>query len=526
MFHRYLLLYKMSTKHDADEPEMTEDQYIAQRDEELTLYEKKWDVSRYPHTFTRTHTVNQLRTMYGHLEPGQHLEEPVVTTAGRVISKRASGAKLFFYTIQCSGELLQLMTSQKMYENNAHFIDVNKVLRIGDLVGATGIMGKSKRGELSLFPSKITLLTPCMKFFPKKAVGLRDPVTRVRKRYLDILLNEESRKTFVTRSLMVSFIRKFMEENGFLELPTPVLSAKAGGAIARPFKTHHNELRKDMFMRIAPELFLKQLVIGGFDRVYEVGPQFRNEGIDTTHNPEFWTLEFYAAFTSFPQLISMAEELVSGVAASFLPELTVKFLPLGKEPGEELTINFKPPFARIDIVTELEKQLEVKLPLDNDDRLNALLIEKCDEKGIVCPEPHTTNRLLDRLIGELIEPQCTDPTFLLNHPLAMSPLAKWSEERPLLSERFELFVAGKEISNAYLELNDPRVQLRNFESQAKDKTAGDDEAHVTDHDFVEALEYGLPPTVGFGLGIDRLVMFLTNNCNIRDVIPFPAQGRS
>ncbi|GME85896.1 unnamed protein product [[Candida] boidinii] len=479
----------------------------------------------YPHKFLTTMQLNEFREKYSDLKKGETLTDVKVQIAGRIMVKRESGSKLKFYNL--SGEGVQVQVMAQAQDCSGDYQKMHELLRRGDIIGVIGYPGRTNpakggEGELSVFATEVQLLTPCLHMLPTEHFGFKDQEARYRKRYLDLIMNNATRGRFITRSKIISYIRKFLDNRDFIEVETPMMNIIAGGATAKPFITHHNDLDMDMYMRIAPELFLKELVVGGMNRVYEIGRQFRNEGIDMTHNPEFTTCEFYQAYADVYDLMDMTELLFSEMVKDITGDYKVTYHPEGQD-GKALTLDFSRPWKRINMIEELEKVFDVKFPPGNQlhtketgEFLKSILIKhKLD-----CPPPLTNARMLDKLVGEL-EDMCINPTFIFGHPQMMSPLAKYDRKIPGLCERFEVFVATKEICNAYTELNDPFDQRARFEEQARQKDQGDDEAQLIDETFCNALEYGLPPTGGWGCGIDRLAMFLTDSNTIREVLLFP-----
>lgn len=485
-------------------------------------YLKSKDIDPYPHYYDITNSINELRNWDTKINDGEHLEDFIIKTSGRITLKRSSGKKLYFYTLEDQNDNIQIMASENNYlEDKLSFNEINSIIHRGDIVGVEGFLGKSKKGELSIFPKTLTLLTPCLHPLTKEHYGIQDIDTRISKRYLDLQTNKNVRNTFIKRSKIISFIRSYLNERSYMEVETPILDIKHGGATAKPFITYHNELKQNMFMRIAPELKLKELVVGGLNKVYEIGKQFRNEGIDTTHNPEFTSIELYSAYEDYNTLMRMTENMLSELVLKV--NNSSKFMVTIE--GEEKELDFTSPFQVIDMIPFLQEKTNIIFPNDlSTNEFNETLISYFVDNDFSLPEARTTSKLIDKLTEIFIEPLCWNPTFIINHPVIMSPLAKWHRNDDRLTERFELFVAGMELCNAYTELNDPLVQLERFKSQQEDKHKGDEEAHIIDNEFIEALEHGLPPTGGWGMGIDRLCMLLTNNIeSIKEVILFPTR---
>jgi lysyl-tRNA synthetase class 2 len=474
-------------------------------------------VERYPHQFDRSASISELVAQHG-TTPGPALEvsRPVATTAGRILGVRTFG-KANFLVLSDGRERLQVYVRQDSVD--ARSFEIFRRLDFGDHVGVTGRVFRTKTDELTIWASALTFLAKCLVPLPEKWHGLTDVETRYRQRYLDLIVNPPARKVFEARAAIVAEIRRFLNERGFLEVETPMMQSLAGGALARPFVTHHNALDIDLYLRIAPELYLKRLTVGGFERVYEINRNFRNEGISTQHNPEFTMLEFYQAYAEYGALMTLTEEMLSGLAASTSGGFAVPF-------GAEI-LSWATPFRRLSLreaaATRANERLAgLRAPVTaNDLRDRASAAAVAQALGLPVEDSHGAGRITTSIFEALWEADLVQPTFVYDFPTDVSPLAKQKAGDPDTVERFELYAGGFEVANGFSELNDPVEQRTRFEAQLAARASGDAEAHQMDEDYVRALEYGLPPTAGEGIGIDRLVMLLTNSPSIRDVILFP-----
>lgn len=448
-----------------------------------------------------THSTRDILDRY------EEFEGQKVSLAGRLMSKRGMGKSTFCDLADRDGRIQLYVKINDLGE--AAYDDFKK-LDIGDIIGVVGLVFKTRMGEISIHVEQYTLLSKSLRPLPEKFHGLKDTDTRYRQRYLDLIVNPEVRRTFIIRSRIIAAIRRYLDARDFLEVDTPILNTIPGGAAARPFVTHHNTLDIDMYLRIAPELYLKRLIVGGLERVYELGRMFRNEGMDIKHNPEFSMMEVYQAYTDYHGMMELAENMISSVAQEVLGTMKVMYQ------GQE--IDLTPPWNRLTMTEAVLKFAGVNFDEITSDE-QARQIAK--EKGLALEGKPVKGEILSLMFEEFAEANLVQPTFIIDYPVEVSPLTKRKPGRPELTERFEFFITGREFGNAYSELNDPIDQKERFVAQVKKREAGDEEANMMDDDFITALEHGLPPTGGMGIGIDRLIMLLTDSYSIRDVLLFP-----
>ncbi|KAK1057074.1 lysyl-tRNA synthetase [Friedmanniomyces endolithicus] len=509
------------------EEELNPHQYFEIRSRAVKRMKETQSPNPFPHKYTVDYDLANFEREYGQLKKGEVDRDRTISIAARIYNIRTAGENLRFYEVAVNGAEIQIMATNNESTSKTPFTEQHDHLRRGDWIGGKGFPGRTspKRednpGELSVFAQETTLLAPCLHQIPSEHYGFKDQEERYRNRHLDLIMNKRTRDTFLARSKITKYVRNYFDDNGFFEMETPILLKNAGGATAKPFNTHHNYLNMTLALRIATELPLKQLVVGGLTKVYELGRQFRNEGIDLTHNPEFTTCEYYEAFADVYDVMDRTEELVEGMVKTICGSLQTEFT---TQHGETYNVNWAKPWKRIEMMPALEEACGEKFPAGDQlhtDETNQFLRRMLKKTGLECTPPLTNTRMIDKMVGEFIEEKCINPTFITGHPQVMSPLAKYHRSHPGLCERFEAFVCKKEIVNAYTELNDPLDQRLRFEEQANQKAQGDDEAQVLDEGFLTAMEYGLPPTGGWGMGIDRMVMFLTNHYSIKEVLTFP-----
>ncbi|SDK60927.1 lysine--tRNA ligase [Sediminibacillus albus] len=477
------------------------------RREKLQNYREK-GLDPFGAKFERTHLAEDLKEAYDSFSKEELEEKAIETTvAGRIMTKRGKGKAGFAHIQDLSGQIQLYVRKDKVGEE---IYELFNTADMGDIVGVTGTVFKTKVGELSVKATSFSMLTKSLRPLPEKFHGLKDVEQRYRQRYLDLITNPESKETFLTRSKIIQSMRRYLDESGFLEVETPMMHGIAGGASARPFITHHNALDISLYMRIAIELHLKRLIVGGMEKVYEIGRVFRNEGVSTRHNPEFTMLELYEAYADFHDVMSLVENMVAHIAKDVLGKTTVHY-------GDH-EVKLEPQWTRLHMVDAVKEYTGVDFWKQmSDEEAKAL----AKENGIEIKETMTFGHIVNEFFEQRVEEKLIQPTFVYGHPVEISPLAKKNPEDSRFTDRFELFIVGREHANAFSELNDPIDQRERFEAQVREKEQGNDEAHEMDDDFLEALEYGMPPTGGLGIGIDRLVMLLTNAPSIRDVLLFP-----
>lgn len=503
----------MSEQNTPIEEQQDVNKLMAERKHKLAALREQGNP--FPNDFRREHISNEVLAQYEQLSKEELEEQKIrVVVAGRMMLRRIMG-KASFTTIQDVGGKIQLYVARDSLQGDVYNEGFKK-WDLGDIVGASGTLFKTQTGELTVWVDEIRLLTKALRPLPDKFHGLTDHEARYRQRYLDLIVNEQSRRTFLIRSQTVAYIRQFFNSKGFLEVETPMLQVIPGGASARPFVTHHNALDMEMYMRIAPELYLKRLVVGGFEKVFELNRNFRNEGVSTRHNPEFTMLEFYWAYADYRDLMDLTEELFRGLALSVLGSTEV--------PYQGKVFDFGKPFARMSVTESILHYNPDVTAEQLATRESVAALAKT--LGIHIKDNYGHGRILMEVFDELVETKLQQPTFITEYPAEISPLARRNDDNPEITDRFEFFIGGRELGNGFSELNDAEDQAERFREQVRQKDAGDDEAMFYDEDFVTALEHGLPPTAGQGIGIDRLVMLLADAASIRDVILFPHMRHS
>ncbi|WP_145925820.1 lysine--tRNA ligase [Bacillus weihaiensis] len=458
--------------------------------------------------FERTHQTEEIIVAYENLEKEElEAKEIEVTIAGRIMTKRGKGKAGFAHIQDLSGQI-QIYVRKDAVGDEAY--EVFNTADLGDIVGVTGVVFKTKVGELSIKVTSFDLLTKSLRPLPDKFHGLKDIEQRYRQRYVDLIMSPDSKKTFIMRSKIIQAMRRYLDDQGYLEVETPTMHSIPGGASARPFITHHNALDMPLYMRIAIELHLKRLIVGGLEKVYEIGRVFRNEGISTRHNPEFTMIELYEAYADYQDIMTLTENVIAHIAKEVLGSTTVQY--------GEYEVNLEPKWTRLHMVDAIKEYTGA-------DFWKEMSVEEArelaKEHNVEINEHMQYGHIVNEFFEQKVEEKLIQPTFIYGHPVEISPLAKKNDDDSRFTDRFELFIVAREHANAFTELNDPIDQKERFEGQLKEREQGNDEAHMMDEDFIEALEYGMPPTGGLGIGIDRLVMLLTNSPSIRDVLLFP-----
>ena len=486
-----------------EENNIDENKLIAERRKKLSILREQDKV--FPNSFRRSDYAQDLQDQLNEKTKEELVKlNQSAKVAGRIMAKRGP----FFVLQDMSGRIQAYIDRKELDKDLVKEIDT---WDIGDIIGVSGVVNKSGKGDLYVKIEEVSLLTKSLRPLPEKFHGLTDQEQRYRQRYVDLIMNEDSRKVFTMRTKIIQYLRDFLTERRFVEVETPMMQVIPGGATAKPFATHHNALDIPLYMRIAPELYLKRLVVGGVERVFEINRNFRNEGLSTRHNPEFTMLEFYQAYADYHELMDLTEEMLRGICNEVLGTTTVQY-------GDE-TYNFSKPFARMSVK---ESILHFNTDLSEED-LDSLDKAKAVANKLSIPvkESYGLGKVQIEIFEKTVEENLKDPTFITAYPTEVSPLARRNDENPFVTDRFEFFVGGRELANGFSELNDPEDQAERFQAQVAEKDAGDDEAMHYDEDYIRALEYGLPPTAGEGIGIDRLVMLFTNSHTIRDVILFP-----
>lgn len=482
------------------------DQLRVRREKLHNLQEKGLDP--FGQRFERTHQTQDIIDLYdGQTKEELDEKEILVTIAGRIMTKRGKGKAGFAHIQDLSGQI-QIYVRKDAIGDEAY--EIFNSADLGDIIGVTGNVFKTKVGELSIKVEKFELLTKALRPLPDKFHGLKDIEQRYRQRYVDLIMNPDSKKTFIFRSKIIQAMRRYLDDHGYLEVETPTMHSIPGGASARPFITHHNALDMPLYMRIAIELHLKRLIVGGLEKVYEIGRVFRNEGVSTRHNPEFTMIELYEAYADYQDIMELTENLIAHIAKEVLGTTTIQY--------GEYEVNLEPKWTRLHMVDAIKEYTGADFWKEMSvEEARALAREHNVEIGEHMLYGHIVNEFFEQKVEEKL----IQPTFIYGHPVEISPLAKKNADDPRFTDRFELFIVAREHANAFTELNDPIDQKERFEAQLKEREQGNDEAHMMDEDFIEALEYGMPPTGGLGIGIDRLVMLLTNSPSIRDVLLFP-----
>jgi len=491
----------------SNDKQQDENKLIAERRGKLDALREEGNA--YPNDFRRNSVAEELhQTFESHDNEALHEEHVQVSVSGRMMAKRVMGKASFVKLQDRTGQIQLRLERDRLPEG---VYQAFKKWDVGDIVGASGELFRTQTGELTVMADSVRLLTKSLRPLPEKFHGLADQETRYRQRYVDLIINESSREVFRTRSQIITYMRSFLEAADFLEVETPMMQVTPGGALARPFTTHHNALDMQLYLRIAPELNLKRLIVGGFERVYEINRNFRNEGVSTQHNPEFTMMEAYRAYADYNDWMDMTEAMLHGMTDAILGTTKVHYQ------GEEY--DFGKPFRRMtveDAIAAYNPDFERSRIRDR-----SYLVETCNKLDIAVKDSDGPGKLQTDIFDATGEEKLREPTFITQYPTEVSPLSRENDADPFVTDRFELFISGREIANGFSELNDPETQAARFRAQAENREAGDDEAMAFDHDYIRALEYGMPPTAGIGVGIDRLVMLLTDSPSIRDVLLFP-----